>query len=165
MAHQVSLRRRDPNIDTRHTETSRHTSPLAFHKPTRPDGAGEAKDYFIEEDGCVFAGRHLLLDLWDAHNLDDRALIETALREAVDACGATLLHIHLHEFTPNGGISGVAVLAESHISVHTWPERGFAAFDVFMCGACRPYAAVAVLERHFRPGAVTVDEQRRGVVR
>jgi len=60
--------------------------------------------------------------------------MEATLREAVLQAGATLLHIHLHHFTPNGGISGVAVLAESHISVHTWPERNFAAFDVFMCG-------------------------------
>ena len=57
----------------------------------------------------------------------------TVRRECIRAAGATLLHIHLHHFTPNNGVSGVAVLAESHISVHTWPESGFAAFDVFMC--------------------------------
>jgi S-adenosylmethionine decarboxylase len=51
----------------------------------------------------------------------------------VDAAQATLLHIHVHHFQPNG-ISGVAVLAESHISIHTWPEVGYAAMDVFMCG-------------------------------
>jgi len=48
------------------------------------------------------------------------------MRDAVEAAGATLLHIHLHTFEPNGGVSGVAVLAESHISVHTWPEKGYA---------------------------------------
>ena len=52
----------------------------------------------------------------------------------MEAAGATLLHIHLHHFTPNGGVSGVAVLAESHISIHSWPEYGYAALDVFMCG-------------------------------
>jgi S-adenosylmethionine decarboxylase proenzyme len=46
--------------------------------------------------------------------------------------GATLLHIHLHHFEPNGGVSGVAVLAESHISIHSWPKRGYAALDIFM---------------------------------
>ena len=56
--------------------------------------------------------------------------------------GATLLHIHLHTFTDGGGISGVAVLAESHISVHTWPEKGYAAFDVFMCGDAEPRKAL-----------------------
>jgi len=49
-----------------------------------------------------------------------------------------LLHIHLHHFSHNGGVSGVAVLAESHISVHTWPERDYAAIDVFMCGHTSP---------------------------
>jgi S-adenosylmethionine decarboxylase len=63
--------------------------------------------------------------------LDDIDLIETTLRRCVDAAGATLLHIHLHHFQPNG-VSGVAVLAVSHISIHTWPEVGYAALDLFM---------------------------------
>jgi S-adenosylmethionine decarboxylase len=79
-------------------------------------------------------------------------------------CQATLLHIHLHHFTPNGGISGVAVLAESHISVHTWPERSFAAFDIFMCGNARPEEAVPVLKRAFLPTTMRISEQLRGVV-
>src|SRR3989344_5516354 len=99
------------------------------------------KDYFVERDGRVFAGTHLLIDFWGASRLDDLDHIKEALREAVLAAGATLLHIHLHHFSPNGGVSGVAVLAESHISVHTWPERGYAAFDIFMCGSCDPYDA------------------------
>ncbi len=122
------------------------------------------KDYFVERDGLVFAGSHLLVDFWGASGLDDQELIETALREAVDACGATLLHIHLHRFTGNGGISGVAVLAESHISVHSWPERGFAAFDIFMCGACDPFNAVPVLRRYFQPETVQLSENKRGLV-
>ncbi len=122
------------------------------------------EDYFVERDGLVYAGSHLLIDFWGAGGLDDRGLIETALREAVAACGATLLHIHLHRFTSNGGISGVAVLAESHISVHTWPERRFAAVDIFMCGTCDPYAALPVLRRHFRPETVRLSENKRGLV-
>jgi methionine-R-sulfoxide reductase len=85
-----------------------------------------------------------------------------ALRDAAAAAGATLLHVHLHHFTPNGGISGVAVLAESHISIHTWPERGYAALDVFMCGACDPRLSVPVLREAFRPERVIVEEHRRG---
>ena len=91
------------------------------------------KDHFIIRNGQEFAGTHLLIDLWGAKYLDDLSGMEIALREIVRVCGATLLHIHLHHFTPNGGVSGVAVLAESHISVHTWPERGYAAFDVLCC--------------------------------
>jgi len=86
------------------------------------------------------------------------------MREAVVECGATLLHIHLHHFTPNGGISGVAVLAESHISVHTWPERNFAAFDVFMCGDAQPEKAIAVLEAAFTPDRCDVKDFMRGKV-
>ena len=92
------------------------------------------------------------------------SLVEQAMKDSVTAAGATLLHIHLHKFTPNGGVSGVAVLSESHISVHTWPEKGFAAFDVFMCGAAEPQKAIAVLEAAFRPTRVVVGEHKRGIV-
>lgn len=124
----------------------------------------EQKDYFVECDGVRFAGCHVLADLWGAQGLNDQALIEDALRAAVEACGATLLHIHLHQFTDSGGVSGVAVLAESHISVHTWPERNFAAFDVFMCGSCDPEKALPVLRSYFQPADMQVDVQRRGIL-
>lgn len=125
----------------------------------------ERSDHFIERGGKIFAGVHLILDLWGARQLDDLRHMERALRECVDKAGATLLHIHLHHFTPNGGISGVAVLAESHISVHTWPERDFAAFDVFMCGNARPEETIAVLKRAFYPESIKVTEALRGIVK
>jgi S-adenosylmethionine decarboxylase len=121
-----------------------------------------AKDHFILRDGIEFAGTHLLLDLWGAKYLDNIEHVENAMRECVDACGATLLHIHLHHFSPNGGISGVAILAESHISVHTWPERDYAAFDVFMCGDALPENSIAVLKRAFFPQRMKVFEELRG---
>ncbi|MBK18655.1 MAG: adenosylmethionine decarboxylase [Rhodospirillaceae bacterium] len=123
-----------------------------------------SKDYFKERDGEVFAGAHILVDLWGADRLDDIDYIEEGLRKAIDACDATLLHIHLHRFSTGGGISGVAVLAESHISVHTWPERGFAAFDIFMCGACVPELALPVLQKHFKPKRMTNDLVKRGLI-
>lgn len=132
--------------------------------PTFMNTEGSAPaDHFIHRNGLVFAGTHLLIDFWDASHLDDIELMESCFRECVRACGATLLHIHLHHFTPNGGISGVAVLAESHISVHTWPERGYAAFDIFMCGDAQPEKAVPILKRAFKPNNVTVGEQLRGL--
>jgi S-adenosylmethionine decarboxylase len=124
----------------------------------------ERLDFFIERDGHRYAGTHLIIDLRGASRLDDLEVMEKALRESVKAAKATLLHIHLHHFTPNGGISGVAVLAESHISVHTWPERDFAAFDVFMCGDAEPSKAIPVLSMAFRPTRVNVGEHQRGVV-
>jgi len=132
--------------------------------PRTADEDAPAPDHFVERDGMTFAGTHLILDLWGASRLDDIDHIETALREAVDASGATLLHIHLHHFTPNGGVSGVAVLAESHISIHTWPERDYAALDVFMCGDAEPHKTIPVLKRAFQPYSVQIGDHRRGVV-
>ncbi len=123
----------------------------------------EQRDYFVRKDGVTFAGTHLLIDLDGAHRLDDIDLIERALKEAAIAGGATILNCDLHRFEPNGGVSGVVILAESHITIHTWPENGFAALDVFMCGECDPYKAIPVLKRAFTPGAVHVTENRRGL--
>lgn len=124
----------------------------------------ETEDHFIIRNGKEYAGTHIILDLWQASRLDDLAHMEAAMREAIAVCGATLLHIHLHHFTPSGGISGVAVLAESHISVHTWPERDFAAFDVFMCGDAKPENAGPVLQRYFEPGKMNITQHHRGIV-
>jgi len=93
-----------------------------FGDDARPGGGTQpASYYFVTEGGETFAGRHLIIDLWGASGLGDMKMIEDALRRATRAAGATLLHIHLHRFTSSGGVSGVAVLAESHISIHTWP--------------------------------------------
>ncbi|HEX9752133.1 MAG TPA: adenosylmethionine decarboxylase [Methyloceanibacter sp.] len=126
-----------------------------------PDGEGR-KDFFCERDGVRYAGTHLIIDLVRAERLDDLEHIEHTLRRCVEVAGATLLHIHLHHFTPNGGVSGVAVLAESHISIHSWPEYGYAALDVFMCGQTNPKAAIDVLKEAFSPGRVVVKEHLRG---
>jgi S-adenosylmethionine decarboxylase len=123
-----------------------------------------AKDYFVERDGVKFAGMHLLIDMWGAKNLDDPGLIDRTLCAGAIASGATILHSHFHHFTPNGGVSGVVVLAESHISIHTWPERDFAALDVFMCGACDPYKVIPFLREAFGATGLQVSEQKRGLI-
>ena len=122
----------------------------------------QPKDYFMEKDGVVYAGDHLLIDLWGASGLDDLKLMEASLSKCVDEAKATLLHIHLHHFTSTGGISGVAVLAESHISVHTWPENGYAAFDVFMCGDAEPTKCIPILKDAFKPEKFEVSDHMRG---
>ena len=123
--------------------------------------AQERDDHFAERNGVRCAGVHLIVDLHGAQGLDDIDLIEATLRRAVDAARATLLHIHVHHFQPNG-VSGVAVLAESHISIHTWPDTGYAAVDVFMCGKANPDACVPVLREAFRAHRVEVNEILRG---
>lgn len=124
----------------------------------------ERTDYFKVANGVAFAGTHLLIELWDAGNLSDVAATEATLVRAAEASGATVLHSYMHPFGPELGVSGVVVLAESHISIHTWPERGYAAVDVFMCGACDPYCAVDVLRDAFAPGNLEIAEHRRGVI-
>ncbi|MCO5399498.1 adenosylmethionine decarboxylase [Ralstonia soli] len=124
-------------------------------------------------DATVAVGEHLLLDLYGVAPalLRDARALETALRAAADALGATILHAHLHRFdtvrtgTPGGeqgGVTGVLLLAESHLSIHTWPEHGFAAIDAFMCGTGTTHAARAVFERALAPQRVDLRIERRG---
>ncbi len=126
------------------------------------DNDEDRKDFFKERDGVRFAGTHLIIDLFGARRLDDLKHIERTLKRCVEVSGATLLHIHLHHFTPNGGVSGVAVLSESHISIHSWPEANYAALDVFMCGEAKPHLAVGVLKEAFGASDVVVKEHLRG---
>jgi S-adenosylmethionine decarboxylase len=126
-------------------------------------GKTEARnDHFVVRNGVRCAGAHLIVDLYEADRLDDVDHIEETLRRCVAAAGATLLHIHLHHFEPNGGVSGVAVLAESHISIHSWPEASYAAIDIFMCGSASPDACVPVLREAFGAKRVGVSELLRG---
>ncbi len=120
-------------------------------------------DYFFEKDGLRFAGFHLLVDFWGAEGLNDVSLIEAALRRAAEVTGATVLGVHSHKFSPSG-VTGIAVLGESHISIHTWPERQFAAIDIFMCGNCQPHAAIGPLKEALTPEKVVLSEHKRGIL-
>jgi S-adenosylmethionine decarboxylase proenzyme len=92
----------------------------------------------------VPAGRHVLAELTGCppEVLNDVRGLETCFRDCAEKGGATLVSSHFHHFTPQG-VSGVVVIAESHLTVHTWPEHGYAAVDVFTCG--RPEIAEAVM--------------------
>jgi S-adenosylmethionine decarboxylase len=128
---------------------------------TKPD----TKDFLTVINGEKYAGTHLIVDIWDGKGLDDLKLMEQTLLTAVKACGATLLHIHLHHFNDNGGISGVAVLAESHISVHSWPEIDYCAMDVFMCGVTEPHKAIDIFKTAFQTENVEVRDLKRGAIK
>ena len=110
------------------------------------------------------AGTHLLADLHGVAPalLRDAAAIDALLRRAAERAGARILHGHFHTFGEGGGVTGVLLLAESHISIHTWPEAGFAAADIFMCGAARPQLALQVIERELAPTSSAVRTLARG---
>lgn len=105
--------------------------------------------------------------LADLHGIDpalliDAAAIDALLREAALAAGARILHSHFHTFGEGMGVTGVLLLAESHISIHTWPEVGFAAADIFMCGAAQPQLALGLIEDSLRPASRDVRIVERG---
>jgi S-adenosylmethionine decarboxylase len=145
-----------PNLDSTRQDAS------SAVEASKLKQASANQDFFVERAGVRCAGAHLIVDLYGASRLDELEHIEQTLRRCVEVAGATLLHIYLHPFEPNGGISGVAVLAESHISIHSWPEKQYAALDIFMCGKARPERCIEVLHEAFTPRRVVIEELLRG---
>ena len=111
-------------------------------------------------------GRHLLIDLYDCDErlLDDREYIETQLHAAAEAAGARVLGAVFHRFSPHG-VTGLLVVQESHLAVHTWPERRYAAIDLFTCGRdIDPWLAYKRLKRAFGAGRDNAVEVGRGLM-
>ena len=114
-------------------------------------------------DSYVAPGQHLLIDFWGAKHAQDIKAIEQAMRAAAASCGATVLDVMLHSFGEHSGVTGVAILAESHISIHTWPETDYMALDVFVCGTCDAHKAADTLVKYFRPAKHDITAHRRGM--
>ncbi len=119
-------------------------------------------DHFIIEKKSMYAGKHIILDLWNITFDNKISTLKNIMKESILVSKATLLHIHLHRFGKDQGISGVAVLAESHISVHTWPERDYIAFDIFMCGDTLPDAASESIINSLKPKRKLINILKRG---
>jgi len=110
-------------------------------------------------------GRHLLLELFDcdAEALNSLETVKTSMVEAAKRAQATIVDVVFHEFNPFG-ISGVVVIAESHLSIHTWPEYRFAAVDIFSCGdVLQPEVAASYLVEQFGAERASVVEMQRGM--
>ena len=110
-------------------------------------------------------GRHLIAELssCDSKILDNLELLEQYLEEAVRLSGATIVRSVFHRYNPQG-VSGVVVIAESHLSVHTWPEYAYAAVDFFACGeSVDPYQALNYIKNTLGSQSTQINEIKRGL--
>ena len=110
-------------------------------------------------------GRHLIVEMMGSpyHRLNNITFIDNVFREACTIGSLTLLKMQLHQFEPFG-VSGVAVLAESHISIHTWPEKSYAALDIFVCGKnANPELALKYIEEQMEATSLNVKTFDRGI--
>jgi S-adenosylmethionine decarboxylase len=111
-------------------------------------------------------GTHLLVELrdCDAEILKDLRKVKGALVSAAKEAKATIIDVSFHEFNPFG-ISGMVVIAESHLSIHTWPEYAYAAVDIFTCGdIIKPEVAAHYLIRRFQSKNPSIVELKRGIL-
>ncbi len=111
-------------------------------------------------------GRHVLAEVYecDEEILDSLEQVESIMVQAAVAAGATVREVTFHKFCPQG-VSGVVVIAESHLTIHTWPELGYAAIDVFTCGdRVDPWKACDYIFTHFGAKRVTASETKRGFI-
>lgn len=116
----------------------------------------------VTHNGITYAGKHLLIDFYGCKNHGSQQEIEQVMRDSCIATGATVLFSYLHPFL-GGGVSGAVILAESHESIHTWPEEEFVSLDIFVCGDCDPYLALPVLRDWFQPSHSSVKLEVRGL--
>lgn len=110
------------------------------------------------------SGRHVLADFRGvpAGVLADAQELERQMTAAALAAGAQVLSAHFHHFGAGAGVTGVIMLSESHISIHSWPEHRYAALDIFMCGEARPELALDFLRAALSPESVHVTTVARG---
>ena len=114
-----------------------------------------------------FLGRHLVCEIHGAspEALRDKEFLREMLLRAAEASGSVVVGDYFYKFENNSGVTGVVVVAESHLSIHTWPEYGYAAVDVFTCGDhTDPWKALEVIRRELRPERVEVTEMTRGIL-
>lgn len=109
-----------------------------------------------------YAGIHLLAEFWGGKIIEDSRKIEKILILAAKKSGNTPLKVTIHKFSPQG-ITGVVLLAESHIALHLWSEFNYLAIDIFTCGdKAKPYKALEYLRKKFKPKKVKIYKIKRG---
>ena len=131
-----------------------------FVKGSENVGGGHEASFFEEQ-----LGRHLIVEMMGSpvEALNNISFVDTVFREACRVGSLTLLKMQLHKFEPQG-VSGVAVLAESHISIHTWPEKSYAALDIFVCGEnADPDLALNHIKTRFEATTLNTRRLKRGI--
>lgn len=114
----------------------------------------------------TYLGRHVLAEFFecDSNVLNNPELVEKYMVEAALECGATIVQKCFHLFAPHG-VSGVVIISESHLAIHTWPELGYAAVDLFTCGdACDPKVAYEYLKKCFNSKDADYQQLNRGIL-
>ena len=106
-------------------------------------------------------GTHAIVELFGCKHLNNLERVRDTLVEAANLCGATILHTKFHQFSPQG-LTGYILLAESHISIHTWPEYGYAAVDLFTCGSMDTEKAFAHIAKQLGSQRVEQSMLLRG---
>jgi len=134
-------------------------------KPVKPK---RTKNYGVPESPYLFqkrnqAGVHLLADFWFGKNIEDEKKLEKILIQAGKKSKSTPLKTSIYKFNPHG-ITGILLLAESHIAIHSWPEIGYLGVDIFTCGEnTQPQKALEYLKKKFFPKICEIKEIKRGV--
>ncbi|MDD3150209.1 MAG: adenosylmethionine decarboxylase [Candidatus Gastranaerophilales bacterium] len=121
---------------------------------------------FDDYTSVPYLGRHILAEFFECNSniLNNIELIEKHMVDAANECGATIVEKCFHMFNPHG-VSGVVIIAESHFAIHTWPELGYAAVDLFTCGeSCDPKIAHDFLKRVFNAQKTSYSELKRGLM-
>ncbi len=109
-------------------------------------------------------GRHLLVEFYDCNPdiINNKELVEQYMKEAAIKAGSTIVQSVFHMFQPHG-VSGVVVIAESHLAIHTWPEYKYASVDLYTCGTCvDPLVAYRYLKEKFESSNADLKEITRG---
>lgn len=117
-------------------------------------------------EGLDYLGRHILAEFFecDPNILNNIEMVEKHMTDAAVECGATVVEKCFHMFNPHG-VSGVVVISESHLAIHTWPELGYAAVDLFTCGEnCDPRVAYSYLKKAFSSTSGSFTELKRGIL-
>jgi S-adenosylmethionine decarboxylase len=111
-----------------------------------------------------YAGLHLIVEFWGAKDIEDEKEIKKILLGAAKISGSHPLKVSTYKFQPQG-VTGVVLLAESHISIHAWPEHDYLAIDLFTCGdKAKPFLALEYLKKKYQPKRVEVKEIARGII-